>query len=152
MAAGEHVVGGGGGGDQVAQLGVADVVVGQVADEVRELGAGVQARAVAVGVEVVAGVDQPVGVGDHDGVDLEGADHLAQLAVALNGGGAAAVVRAGLFGNEHRRHVRDLGGENDFTHGGFLLLWSQGLAPGWRLMSPVSALAMGRTLPLAAKD
>ncbi|MNR55872.1 hypothetical protein D3C85_1763380 [compost metagenome] len=72
--------------------------------------------------------------------------------MALNRGGAAAMVRAGLLGDEHRRHVRDLGGKNDFTHGGFLLLWSQGLAPGWRLMSPVSALAMGRTLPLAAKD
>ncbi|MNG31809.1 hypothetical protein D3C84_1176830 [compost metagenome] len=49
--------------------------------------------------------------------------------MAGDGGGAATVVRAGLLGNEHRRDVGDLGGQNDLTHGGFLLLWSQGLAP-----------------------
>ena len=42
--------------------------------------------------------------------------HCSHSDLAVDSGLAATVPWSGLFGNEHRRHMRDLGGENQFSH------------------------------------
>ena len=70
MGPGAHARGGGGICHHLSQFGVAVVFVGHVLDEVRQLVAGVQALEVGTAVDVVVGVDQPVGVEHHDGVHV----------------------------------------------------------------------------------
>ena len=109
-------------GDGMAELAIAEVVERHLADEVRELVARVRAVVPGIGVHVVPGVHEPVGV-EHDvcvGVEFAGAP--CDLSVPLDRRVPAAVVRAGLLGDEHRRDVRDLGGEDDLTHRDLLLV------------------------------
>ena len=105
-------------GDQVAERRVAGVLVGQVADEVRQLVAGVHALEVRRAVQVVLAVDEPVHVEHHDGVHTQRAAAAADLDVAVDGGLAAALVRAVELAQVHRRHVGDLGGEGEASHVG----------------------------------
>jgi hypothetical protein len=104
-------------GQQLAQRRVARELVGHVADEVRQLVAGVQALEVRRAVDVVVGVDQPVGVEHHDGVHAQLAAAAGDLAVAVDGVLARALARAVQLAEVHRRHMRDLGGECEFAHG-----------------------------------
>jgi hypothetical protein len=72
-------------GQQLAQIRVARELEGHVADEVRQLVAGVQALEVRRAVDVVVGVDQPVRVEHHDGVHPKLAAAPADLDVAVDG-------------------------------------------------------------------
>ena len=94
-------------GDQLAEFRVAVVVVGHVADKVRQLVAGVDARKMVRTVDVIRAVHQPVGVEDDNGVDAQLPAALADLFVSVDGALAAAVVFARQFGEIHRRHVGD---------------------------------------------
>ncbi|MNO01484.1 hypothetical protein D3C81_2216290 [compost metagenome] len=67
-------------------------------------------------VDVVVGVDQPVGVEHHDGVHPQFAAAAADLDVPVDGGLAEALARARQFGQVHGRDVGDLGGESDSAH------------------------------------
>ncbi|MCY1368514.1 hypothetical protein D9M69_554990 [compost metagenome] len=104
-------------GQQAAQFGVAGELVLHVADEVRQLVAGVQALEVRAAVDVVVGVDQPVGVEHHDGVHVQFAAAAADFYVPVDGGLAEALARAGQFGQVHGGDVGDLGSQSEFAHG-----------------------------------
>ena len=56
-------------GQQMSQLGVAFGLESHIADEVRQLVAGVDTLEVRGAIDVVIGIDQPVGVKDHQRVD-----------------------------------------------------------------------------------
>ena len=94
-------------GDQLAERRVAVVVVGHVADKVRQLVAGVDARKMVRTVDVVRAVHQPVGIEHDDGVHAQLAAALADLFMPVDGRLAAAVVFPRQLGEVHRRNVGD---------------------------------------------
>ena len=104
-------------GDQVAQRRVARVRVGHVLDEVRQLVAGVGAFECGRAVDVVFAVHEPVHVEHHEGVHAQRAAAPVDFLVAVDRGVAAAEVRARKLRQIHRRHVGDLGGQRELTHG-----------------------------------
>jgi hypothetical protein len=104
-------------GDQVPECGVARVLVGHVADEVRQLVAGVHTLELRRAVDVVLAVDEPMHVEHHDGVHTECAATAPDFAMAVDRGLTAAFVRAVELAQVERRHVRDLGGQRELTHG-----------------------------------
>ena len=67
---------------QLPELGLARDLARQVAEEVRQLVAGVVALEVRRAVDVVTGADQPVAVEDHEAVDAQRAATAADLQVA----------------------------------------------------------------------
>ena len=92
-------------GDQVAELRVTVVVVGHVADKMRQLVAGIDALEMVGAVNVVSAVDQPVGIKDDEGIDAEFAAPLADFLVPVDGSLTAAVVFTRQFRKIHRRYV-----------------------------------------------
>lgn len=94
-------------GNQLAERRIAVVVVGHVADKVRQLVAGVHAREMVRTVNVVRAVHQPVGVEHDDGVHAQLAAALADFFMSVDGRLSAAVVFARQLGEVHRRHVGD---------------------------------------------
>ncbi|MCY1450923.1 hypothetical protein D9M71_677640 [compost metagenome] len=103
-------------GENAAEFRVTGELVLHVGDEVRQLVAGVEALEVRSAVDVVTGVDQPVGVEHHDGVHAQLTASAADFAMAVDGRLAAALARAGQFGEVHRWNVSDLGSQSDFAH------------------------------------
>ncbi len=102
--------------EQLPELRIARDLVGQVADEVRQLVAGVGALEVRRAVDVVVGVDQPVRVEHDDRVDAELAAAAADLPVPVDRVLPRAFARAVELAQVHRRHVGDLGGECELAH------------------------------------
>ena len=88
-------------GDQLAEFRVAVVVVGHVANKMRQLVAGVDARKMVRAVDVIRAVHQPVGVEDDNGVHAQLAAALADLFMPVDGRLAAAVVFARQFREIH---------------------------------------------------
>ena len=111
MSARMHAGGGRLLGDGMAECRVARVRERHVLDEMRQLVGGVNPLPRRRAVDVIPGIDQPVRVEDDNGVDLQLTHAAGDLFVAINGGLAAALVRAILFRQVHRRNVGDLGGE-----------------------------------------
>ncbi|MPN06136.1 hypothetical protein SDC9_153391 [bioreactor metagenome] len=111
-----HAGGGRRVGDRVTEGRVAFIRERHVLDEVRQFVGGIDALPRRRAVDVVAGIDQPVRVEHDAGVDAELDRTTAELALGVDGGLAAAVGRARLFGNKHRRHMCALDGHDDFTH------------------------------------
>ncbi len=103
-------------GDGVAQFGIAPVVIGHVADELRKLAGRQQPLEAVVGIDVEARVHQPVGVADHRRVGAEFLGAARDLQMAVNGRLAFALERSFLLGHLECRYMRDLGGQYDFTH------------------------------------
>ena len=98
-------------GQQFAQGRVAVKFIRQVADEMGQLIAGVNALEMRRAVDVIARIDQPMRVEYHDGVHPQRAAAAANFDVAVDGGLAAAFLRAVELAQIHRRHVRDFGGQ-----------------------------------------
>ncbi len=94
-------------GNQLAKFRVAVVVVGHVANKVRQLVAGVDAREMVRTVDVIGAVHQPVGVEHDDGVHAQLAAALTDLFMPVDGALTAAVVFARQLGEVHRWHVGD---------------------------------------------
>lgn len=132
------------------QLGVAREGERQVADEVRQLVAGVHALPVRRAVEVVVGVDQPVRVEHHQRVDAQFAAAAADLAVAVDGVLARAVAVARQLAQVERRHVRDLGGKGELSHGQFLDERFRACAPARCCARPARATARETASPRPA--
>ena len=104
-------------GQQLAQFGVAGALERHVGNEVRQLVAGVAAFEVRRAVDVVVGVDQPVGVEHHDGVHAQFAAAAADFLVAVDGVLARALARAVQLAEVHAGNVGDFGDECEFAHG-----------------------------------
>ena len=98
-------------GQQLPERGVARDLERHVADEVRQFVAGVAAFEVRCAVEVVAGVDEPVGVEDDDGVHTEFSAAAADFLVAVDGVLSCALARSVEFAEVHRGDVGDFGDE-----------------------------------------
>ena len=79
-------------GNQLTQRRVAFIVVGHVANKVRQLVAGVDALKALRAVDVVGAVHQPVGIEHNNGVDAQLPTALADFFMSVDGGLAAAVV------------------------------------------------------------
>ena len=94
-------------GDKLAQLRVAVVVVGHVANKMRQFVTGVDALEMVGAVDVVGAVDQPVGVEHDDGIDAHFAAALANFFMSVDRALAAAVVFPRQLRQIHRRHVSD---------------------------------------------
>ena len=103
-------------GQELAQHRVARDFIGHVADEMRQLVAGVVALEMGRAVDVVIRVDQPVGVEHHDGVHAQLQAAAADFQMAIDGGLAGALARAGQLAQVHRRHVCDLADQCKFAH------------------------------------
>jgi hypothetical protein len=93
---------------QLAQGGVAGDLELHVADEVGQFVAGVGSLEVGRTVEVVAGVDEPVGVEHDDGVDTECAAAAADFLVAVDGVLPRSLAWSVEFAEVHRGDVGDL--------------------------------------------
>ena len=92
-------------GNQLAQLGVAVIVVGHVANKMRQLVAGVDTLKAFRAVNVVGAVHQPVGIEHDNGVDAHLAAALADLFMPINRRLTAAKVFPRNFREVHRWHV-----------------------------------------------
>jgi len=108
-------------GQQLAERRVARRLERHVGDEVRQLVAGVGALEVRRAVDVVVGIDQPVGVEHHQRVHAECTAAAADLGMPVDRVLPRAVARAGQLAQVHRRHMGDLGGECELAHGAILL-------------------------------
>ncbi len=102
---------------QLAQRRVAGEFERQVADEVRQFVAGVDAFEVRRAVEVVAGVDEPVGVEDDEGVHAQGFAAAGDFVVAVDGILSRALARAVELAQVHGRDVCDFGDQGQCSHG-----------------------------------
>ena len=94
-------------GDQVAERRITVVVVGHVANKMRQLVAGIDALEMVGTVDVVGAVNQPVGIKDDDGIHAQLAAPLADFFMPIDGSLAAAVVFTRQFREIHRRYVSD---------------------------------------------
>ena len=94
-------------GDKLAQLRVAVVVVGHVANKMRQFVTGVDALKMVGAVDVIGAVDQPVGVEHDDGIDAHFTAALANFFMPVDRALAAAVVFPRQLRQIHRRHVSD---------------------------------------------
>ena len=84
-------------GDEPAQLRVALVGVRQIFDKVGQLVAGVHPLEMGGIVDVVAGIDQPVRVEHHNGIDIQLAAASGYFFMPFDGRVAAAFVRSVQF-------------------------------------------------------
>ena len=98
-------------GQNVPQRWIAIVLIRHVADEVRQLVAGVVALKVQRIVQVVGRVDQPMRVKHHDGVNTQVAATSVNFMMAIDGGLPCALLRAVQLAQVHGRHMRDFGRE-----------------------------------------
>ena len=94
-------------GNQVAQLRVAVVVVGHVANKMRQFVTGVDALKMVGTVDVVGAVDQPVGIKHDNGIDAHFTAALADFFMPVDSALTAAVVFPRQLRQIHRRHVSD---------------------------------------------
>ena len=94
-------------GDKLAQLRVAVVVVGHVANKMRQFVTGVDALEMVGTVDVVGAVDQPVGVEHDNGIDAHFTAALANFFMPVDRALTAAVVFPRQLRQIHRRHVSD---------------------------------------------
>ena len=94
-------------GQQLTQFRVAVHFKRHVGDKVRQLVAGVVALEMGAAVDVVAGVDQPVGIKHDDGVDAQLTTAAADFLVAVDGSLTEALLRAIQFRQVHGRNMRD---------------------------------------------
>ena len=94
-------------GDKLAQLRVAVVVVGHVANKMRQFVTGVDALKMVGTVDVVGAVDQPVGIEHDDGIDAHFTAALANFFMPVDRALTAAVVFPRQLRQIHRRHVSD---------------------------------------------
>ena len=79
-------------GNQLTQLRVAVVVVGHVADKVRQFVAGIDAFEMVGAVNVVGAVDQPVGIENDNGIDAHFTAALANFFMAVDGSLTATMI------------------------------------------------------------
>ena len=110
-------IGGGFLGDEAAELDIAAIGIFEVLDEMREFVAREDALVHGIVVDVIAGVDQPMGVENDDRVSAGLACAPAELPQPLDRRGTASMGGTWPFRDQHRRHMRGLGREDDLSHG-----------------------------------
>ncbi|ABX21780.1 hypothetical protein SARI_01897 [Salmonella enterica subsp. arizonae serovar 62:z4,z23:-] len=88
-------------GDKVPQLRIAVIVIGHVANKVRQFVAGIDPLEMVGTVNVVGAVHQPVGVEHNNGVDAHFATTLANLDMSINGSLTTAVIFSRQFRKIH---------------------------------------------------
>jgi len=103
-------------GDEVAQRRVALIFIFQVLDELRELVGGEDALETGIGIDVIAGIHDPVRVADDDGVGPQRLGPARNLHMPVDGLFPGAGDPARLLRHQHRRNMRDFRCKNDFAH------------------------------------
>ncbi|VFS79648.1 Uncharacterised protein [Salmonella enterica subsp. enterica] len=92
-------------GDQVAELRIAVIVIGHVANKVWQFVAGIDALEMVGTINVVSAIHQPVGVEYDNGVNAHFAATLANFNMPINGCLTTTVIFSRQFRKIHRRHV-----------------------------------------------
>ena len=115
---------------QLAQRRIARKLEWHMADEMRQLVAGVQALEVRPAQHVIVGIDQPVRIKNHQRIHTQITAALTDFLEAVNRILARALARAIQLAQIDGRHMRDLGCQCKLSHNfSFAILTNERLRP-----------------------